>query len=337
MIEICKLKLKGENLSEKKDSKDFQFWIEKLEKVISIFEIFSDKNVASCCVVDSIGLFPKNHRDSLSALFQLLKNLENAQMTRVKFAEGPKSKSLYDFTRCFVEGNINHRPTVILHFNKDNGSFGLHKSISPTRKESLALNLFNSVHLEQLTNVLLLSKEDYFELLFTYIQSMKSNIDLIPTFVRLVKSTESIYGIELDQNWKENLREKLKSGNPTNGLLFTTVLMYTNKQETEESDTYHWSELVSCDLWSESLEQQLLAASIQPLCLHMSDSRDPQLSKIESVSVNLLKSYGTGLVTELVADWYVSWFLTEKSEPHHDARVALIQLYIKEHLMKEMV
>ena len=78
----------------------------------------------------------------------------------------------------------------------------------------------------------------------------------------------------------------------------------------------------------EALEHQLLAASIHPLCVHMSDSRDPQLSKIESVSVNLLKSYGTGLVTELVADWYVSWFLTDKSE--QESRKAKTDQKIKE-------
>ena len=104
MIEICESKLADENLSEKKDAKDFQFWIQKLRKVITIYEIFSEQSFPDEIVVDSIALFPAIHRHSITALFELLKNLASAQVTKVKFANAPKSKSLYDFSRCFVEG-----------------------------------------------------------------------------------------------------------------------------------------------------------------------------------------------------------------------------------------
>ena len=68
-----------------------------------------------------------------------------------------------------------------------------------------------------------------------------------------------------------------------------------------------------------------------------SDIKDPQVSKIETVSANLLKSYGSGMVTELVADWYVSWFITDHSEPHGDPRAAHLQIYIRVELKKSQI
>ena len=57
-------------------------------------------------------------------------------------------------------------------------------------------------------------------------------------------------------------------------------------------------------------------------------------TKIESISANLLISYGSGCVTELIADWYISWFLTDQSSPSENPKVAEIQIYIQDFLMK---
>ena len=57
-------------------------------------------------------------------------------------------------------------------------------------------------------------------------------------------------------------------------------------------------------------------------------------TKIESISANLLISYGSGCVTELIADWYISWFLTDQSSPSENPKVAEIQIYIQDFLLK---
>ena len=89
-----------------KDRKEFIFWLEKLKKVIRIFEIFIDPTIPNQPVVDFLSLFPENQRESIQTIFQLCKTLQQLKTSKgkVKFAVESKSKSLYDFTRCFVEG-----------------------------------------------------------------------------------------------------------------------------------------------------------------------------------------------------------------------------------------
>ena len=106
-------------------------------------------------------------------------------------------------------------------------------------------------------------------------------------------------------------------------------MIYANHCKSVESeDTLDWSELVTNDIWAESLENQHLAAAVFPLCINMAD-----LNAV-FMSTNTLKSHGSGAITELVSDWLVSWGLTPQSKPHSDARVALIQIYIFEFLKK---
>ena len=149
---------------------------------------------------------------------------------------------------------------------KENGTFKLHKSISSTRKSSLAINLFNSNNLEEITNRLVLSLDDYMELLFTYIQNVNTNSDLAAKFIRLLTITKKIYGVQLGDDWAESIREKLKSISNPNGLLFTAVLIYNTKQDNKSADhksadgddTLDWFDLVNTDTWLESMEQQYL-------------------------------------------------------------------------------
>ena len=70
--------------------------------------------------------------------------------TRVKFATKSQNLTLYDFSRCFTH---------------ENGSFKIHRAISAMRKQSLSVALFTSSRLGELCNDLVLSTEDYFELL----------------------------------------------------------------------------------------------------------------------------------------------------------------------------
>merc|ERR1712131_180817 len=56
-IELFDRKLEG---SGEKDKKEFIFWLEKLKKVISIFEIFIDPTIPDEHIVDFLSLFPTN-------------------------------------------------------------------------------------------------------------------------------------------------------------------------------------------------------------------------------------------------------------------------------------
>jgi len=130
----------------------------------------------------------------------------------------------------------------------------------------LAINLFNSNNLEEITNRLVLSLDDYMELLFTYIQNVNTNSDLAAKFIRLLTITKKIYGVQLGDDWAESIREKLKSISNPNGLLFTAVLIYNTKQDNKSADhksadgddTLDWFDLVNTDTWLESMEQQYL-------------------------------------------------------------------------------
>ena len=101
-IELFDRKLEG---SGEKDKKEFIFWLEKLKKVISIFEIFIDPTIPDEHIVDFLSLFPTNQRKGIQTVFALCKTLNQLATSKVKFAVSSKSKSLYDFSRCFVEGN----------------------------------------------------------------------------------------------------------------------------------------------------------------------------------------------------------------------------------------
>ena len=74
--------------------------------------------------------------------------------------------------------------------------------------------------LGQLCNELVLSTEDYFELLFNYIQATASSLSLMGTFIRLIESTEKIF-TELESDWTDKFRNRLEEGHPINSMLFT--------------------------------------------------------------------------------------------------------------------
>ena len=109
-------KLEKEDLSKSKEAKDFHFWIEKMLKMIEIFNILNDESQTYHeDILDSFAIFPKSEGENVKAIFEFRKQLSEATVSKVRFFEEESgSKTLYDFTRSFIE---------------ENGSFKLHTGI----------------------------------------------------------------------------------------------------------------------------------------------------------------------------------------------------------------
>ena len=45
-----------------------------------------------------------------------------------------------------------------------------------------------------------------------------------------------------------------------------------------------------------------------------------------------IETFGIGVISELVSDWLVSWYLYPSSDFHINPKVALCQIYIRDHL-----
>ena len=299
--------------NERKENRDFDQWLARLNGVVHTYATLTNHATPDEPVVDSLNLFPMAMRKAIATTFELLDNLSQMSAPRVKFSTKSQSLTLYDFSRCFTQ---------------DQGAFKLHRAISTMRKQSLSMSLFSSAHLAELCGLLLLSTTDYFELLFNYIQTLQPNLGLMATFIRLIGITGTIFP-ELDVDWRDRFRIRLEEGHPINGMLFTAAMIYVNHvADADSADTLDWSELITTDRWAESLENQHLAASVFPLCVNMGD-----LEQAIFMSTNQLKSHGSCAITELVADWLVSWSLTPNEKPHQDGRVALVQIYIFEFLV----
>ena len=153
--------------NERKENRDFNQWLNKLNQVVKIYESLMNRTIPDEPVVDALNLFPESLRHSVATIFELTENLASMTKTRVKFVTKSQSLTLYDFSRCFTH---------------ENGSFKLHRAISAMRKQSLSVALFTSSKLGELCNDLVLSTEDYFELLYSYIQARVSMIKTIKIF-----------------------------------------------------------------------------------------------------------------------------------------------------------
>ena len=73
-----------------------------------------------------------------------------------------------------------------------------------------------------------------------------------------------------------------------------------------------------------------MAASLSPL---LEASGQIGASQIRSVSGTGLQTSSTGAITELVSDWLISWYLMPSSAPHSNAKIALCQMYVRDHLL----
>ena len=108
----------AENLSGNKEAKEFRFWFDKMQKMIEIFEILADETEPQENVIDTLAIFPKLEVENVLALFEFKKQLDQISAAKVRFQEeNVAAKTLYDFTRSFVEekgvfklhSNIRHR------------------------------------------------------------------------------------------------------------------------------------------------------------------------------------------------------------------------------------
>jgi len=55
-------------------------------------------------------------------------------------------------------------------------------------------------------------------------------------------------------------------------------------------------------------------------------------SAIRTISAAGLQTSGTGAISELVSDWLISWYLSPLSQAHTNPKIALCQMYIRDHL-----
>ena len=116
-LAIFEKKNKNERLSGKKETKEFQFWHEKISAMISIFKLIQFSEKATLKIVDPDCIFKNEEKDEIKTILETKRQIAETRKTRIKFSSGVSSAtelSFYDFTRCFVQ---------------ENGAFKLHSSI----------------------------------------------------------------------------------------------------------------------------------------------------------------------------------------------------------------
>lgn len=201
---------------------------------------------------------------------------------------------------------------------------------SQIRKEAISANLFNSRHLEEIVSLLVLSLDDYLELFSCYVLSINGDLDILSRLMRLVQLTENVYRLSLSDDWMQKMREKCMNGNPVNGLLFTSVLFYYRRHnEHDDSENGDWSKMLDQDQWLQAITILSVSASVTMLLDTCGQSGQ---SVIRSISAVGLQTSGIGAISELVSDWLISWYLSPLSPPHTNPKIALCQMYIRDHL-----
>ena len=96
---------------------------------------------------------------------------------------------------------------------------------------ALAINLFSSAHLEKVLSLLVLSLDDYLDLLSSYILSVQPEFHLLSRFLRLIRFTESYFELDSHSDWMIKMRQKCLEANPLNGLLFASILFFHQKKK----------------------------------------------------------------------------------------------------------
>ena len=96
---------------------------------------------------------------------------------------------------------------------------------------ALAINLFSSAHLEKVLSLLVLSLDDYLDLLSSYILSVQPEFHLLSRFLRLIRFTESYFELDIHSDWMIKMRQKCLEANPLNGLLFASILFFHQKKK----------------------------------------------------------------------------------------------------------
>ena len=96
---------------------------------------------------------------------------------------------------------------------------------------ALAINLFSSAHLEKVLSLLVLSLDDYLDLLSSYILSVQPEFHLLSRFLRLIRFTESYFELDIHSDWMIKMRQNCLEANPLNGLLFASILFFHQKKK----------------------------------------------------------------------------------------------------------
>lgn len=107
-LELFAEKNKNESLSGKKETKDFQFWHEKISKMICAYKMIKMSGKATEPVVDPSCIFKNEAEDDIKTILDTKRQISETRSTKIKFSSGTASVSelsLYDFTRCLVEDN----------------------------------------------------------------------------------------------------------------------------------------------------------------------------------------------------------------------------------------
>ena len=61
--------------NERKENRDFNQWLNRLNKVVTIYETLITRSVPDEPVVDSLNLFPNTMRESIGSIFELIDQL----------------------------------------------------------------------------------------------------------------------------------------------------------------------------------------------------------------------------------------------------------------------
>ena len=93
-MQLINKKNNEEKLSGKTESKDFEFWSDKMNKMIEIFEIYSDESIPNENVVDRFSIFPETEVENVKSLFELKNQLEGLNTSKVRFEQDPASKRI---------------------------------------------------------------------------------------------------------------------------------------------------------------------------------------------------------------------------------------------------
>ena len=109
---------------------------------------------------------------------------------------------------------------------------------------ALAINLFSSAHLEKVLSLLVLSLDDYLDLLSSYILSVQPEFHLLSRFLRLIRFTESYFELDIHSDWLIKMRQKCLEANPLNGLLFASILFFHQKKK-EFQEMFNFLNLAS--------------------------------------------------------------------------------------------
>ena len=83
-LAIFEKKNKNERLSGKKETKEFQFWHEKISAMISIFKMIQFSEKAALKIVDPDCIFKNEEKDEIKTILETKRQIAETRKTRIK-------------------------------------------------------------------------------------------------------------------------------------------------------------------------------------------------------------------------------------------------------------